>query len=262
MVADALVPLTAAVVVDRGSVGVAVGLVRSVRAGRRTTTGLPIYGRLSTVFGCRHMQEGFPLTTTPAATTIATAASATTIATAASHRHPPDPGCCSRAVSVGANTSSDPDTVCLFRIPVVLRVPGTRIVLAFAEARLGGGAGCADGSGPAVAYRRSADGGRSWAPLRWIANDTDPIHVALKDHIVLGMSHFDPASQTSFLFYTTCYRMCEFTTTLVSNLITTAIHRALCRARATPADFLGRRSRLCGIGGGREGRRPMPPREA
>ena len=50
--------------------------------------------------------------------------------------------------------------VCMFRIPVVLHVPNSSIVMAWAEARLGanmGPKGCSDGSGPGLAMRRSSD---------------------------------------------------------------------------------------------------------
>ena len=132
----------------------------------------------------------------------------------------------------------DPSQVCLYRIPVVLSVPDSAVVLAFAEARLGAvsGRGCTDGSGPgestalsplplissykyekslcgtALAMKRSTNGGASWSETRWIANDTEPLHERLKDGIVLGVSLFDPTSKTSFLFYTACYVKCVYTT--------------------------------------------------
>ena len=117
-----------------------------------------------------------------------------------------------------------PNTVCMFRIPVVLHIPGTRIVMAFAEARLGAwfnpdpdhGEGCRDGSGPGIAMKRSTDGGRTWPDsVRWVGNDTQPSHVALKDHNVLGMVMYEPTTRTSFLFYTACYVKCMYTTTYV-----------------------------------------------
>ena len=63
--------------------------------------------------------------------------------------------------------------------------------------------------------RRSTDAGASWAPVAWIANDTQPLHVQLKDHIVLGMALHDFSTGTSFVFYTACYRKCTYTTTYV-----------------------------------------------
>lgn len=109
--------------------------------------------------------------------------------------------------------------VCMYRIPVVLHVPETQVVMAFAEARLGAAfepkVGCSDGAGPAVPMRRSTDGGESWAPMRWIANDTQPEHIAKNDYIVMGMAVHDPTSKTSFLFYTACYQKCVYTTTYV-----------------------------------------------
>ena len=95
--------------------------------------------------------------------------------------------------------------------------------MAFAEARLGAAIepkgkekeGCSDGAGPAVPMRRSTDGGSSWEPMRWIANDTQPEHVAKNDYIVMGMSIYDPKSRSSFLFYTACYQKCVYTTTYV-----------------------------------------------
>ena len=111
----------------------------------------------------------------------------------------------------------------MYRIPVVLHVPGTKVVMAFAEARLGAAIeptgkakeGCSDGAGPAVPMRRSTDGGSSWEPMRWIANDTQPEHVAKNDYIVMGMAIYDPKSTSSFLFYTACYQKCVYTTTYV-----------------------------------------------
>ena len=103
--------------------------------------------------------------------------------------------------------------------PGRLHIPGTPIVLAFAEARLGATYdpkdGCADGSGPGLAFRRSTDGGNSFLPARFIANDTQPTHVAKKDHIVLGSVLFDHQTNTSFVFFTACYRRCTYTTTYV-----------------------------------------------
>ena len=61
--------------------------------------------------------------------------------------------------------------------------------------------------------RRSTDSGATWEPTRFIANDTQPSHVAVKDHIVMGMAIWDPRSNTSFLFYTACYQRCVYTTT-------------------------------------------------
>lgn len=119
--------------------------------------------------------------------------------------NPNYPACCAKQMS----------GVCLFRIPVVLHIPNSSVVLAFAEARLGGNQGCSDGSGPGLPMRRSTDHGKSFEPLQWIANDTQPLHVQLKDHIVLGMALYDPVTTTSFMFFTACYRKCVYTTTYV-----------------------------------------------
>ena len=109
------------------------------------------------------------------------------------------PQCCTVAM---------PGLVCMYRIPVVLHIPRTSTVLAFAEARLGAAfnkvGGCSDGAGPGLPMRRSTDSGATWGPMAWIANDTQPSHVAKKDHIVMGMAIHDPKSATSFLFYTAC----------------------------------------------------------
>ena len=98
----------------------------------------------------------------------------------------------------------DPSQVCFYRIPVALSVPQSPVVMAFAEARLGAvsGRGCGDGSGPALAMRRSTSYGASWGETQWIANDTQPEHEKLKDGIVLGVSLYDPASESAFIFYT------------------------------------------------------------
>lgn len=116
-------------------------------------------------------------------------------------------------------TTPMPGTVCMYRIPVVLHIPDTDVVLAFAEGRLGAAynptKGCGDGAGPGLPMRRSTDSGMTWEPMRFIANDTQPSHVAVKDHIVLGMAIYDPKSKTSFLFYTACYQRCIYTTTYV-----------------------------------------------
>jgi|EP01043_Picozoa_sp_COSAG02_P000330 sialidase-1 len=115
--------------------------------------------------------------------------------------------------------SDMPGIVCMYRIPVVLHIPATDVVLAFAEARLGyaynSSNGCSDGAGPGLPMRRSTDKGATWEPMRWIANDTQPSHVAVQDHIVMGMAIYDPRSKTSFLFYTACYQRCVYTTTYV-----------------------------------------------
>ena len=58
-------------------------------------------------------------------------------------------------------------------------------------------------------------GGKTFGALQWAANDTQPSHVALNDHIVLGMAVYDPKSKTSFFFYTACYQKCVYTTTYV-----------------------------------------------
>jgi hypothetical protein len=123
--------------------------------------------------------------------------------------NPHYPQCCT--------VNMDPSQVCFYRIPVVLSVPESTVVLAFAEARLGAvsGRGCSDGSGPALAMKRSTNGGMSWSETRWIANDTEPQHEQLKDGIVLGVSLFDPSSKTSFVFYTACYVKCVYTTAYV-----------------------------------------------
>ena len=69
--------------------------------------------------------------------------------------NPHYPQCC--------HVAMDPSQVCFYRIPVVLSVPQTPVVLAFAEARLGlvSGRGCSDGSGPGLAMKRSTDYGHS-----------------------------------------------------------------------------------------------------
>ena len=133
------------------------------------------------------------------------------------------PKCCAVAM--------DPSKVCMYRIPVVLQVPQTPVVLAFAEARLGkvfrnSSEGCSDGSGPGLAMKRSTNYGRDWGPTIWIANDTEPLHVKLNDYIVLGVSLFDQASKTAFFFYTAC---CEwdhtFSTQAVCVFMGLAVHR-------------------------------------
>jgi hypothetical protein len=53
--------------------------------------------------------------------------------------------------------------------PLLLRVPETDTLVALAEARL---FSCDDAGAKRIAMRRSVDGGRSWAPTRWIWNDT------------------------------------------------------------------------------------------
>ena len=120
------------------------------------------------------------------------------------------PQCCTVAM---------PGLVCMYRIPVVLHIPRTSTVRAVAEARLGAAfnkvGGCSDGAGPGLPMRRSTDSGATWGPMAWIANDTQPEHVAKKDHIVMGMAIHDPKSATSFLFYTACYQKCVYTTTYV-----------------------------------------------
>ena len=99
--------------------------------------------------------------------------------------NPHYPQCCTVAM--------DPSQVCLYRIPVVLSIPESPVVLAFAEARLGkvSGRGCSDGSGPGLAMKRSTDLVKTWSNTAWIANDTEPLHVQLKDGIVLGVSLYD-----------------------------------------------------------------------
>jgi hypothetical protein len=123
--------------------------------------------------------------------------------------NPHYPECCTVAM--------DPSQVCFYRIPVVLSVPRSPVVLAFAEARLGkaSGRGCSDGSGPALAMKRSTDYGTSWGTTQWIANDTEPLHERLKDGIVLGVSLYEPASESAYFFYTACYVKCVYTTAYV-----------------------------------------------
>ena len=70
------------------------------------------------------------------------------------------PQCCTAAM---------PGLVCMYRIPVVLHIPRTSTVLAFAEARLGAAfnkvGGCSDGAGPGLPMRRSTDSGATWGPM-------------------------------------------------------------------------------------------------
>ena len=64
-------------------------------------------------------------------------------------------------------TSAFPGQPCFFRIPVVLAIPNSSVVLAFAEMRGGAaGWGCADGAGPAVAFKRSTDSGATFGRLQ------------------------------------------------------------------------------------------------
>ena len=70
-----------------------------------------------------------------------------------------------------------------------------------------------DLTGRGVYIKRETHSGSTWGAVRMIANDTQPEHVRLQDHIVLGMSLFDPKTRTSFFFYTACYQKCTYTTT-------------------------------------------------
>jgi len=68
------------------------------------------------------------------------------------------PQCCTTALT---------GRPCFFRIPVVMAIPSTSVVLAFAEMRGGAaGWGCGDGESPAVALKRSTDNGATFGRLQ------------------------------------------------------------------------------------------------
>lgn len=118
-------------------------------------------------------------------------------------RNPHFPACCKAPIRGDAR--------CMHRIPLVLTFAAPdeeqATVLAFSEHREGAarchdGTGCDDGAGPAIALRRSADGGRTFSPTSFIANDTDPVHVARCDGVVIGSVAYEPRLRRVYLFYT------------------------------------------------------------
>ena len=133
-------------------------------------------------------------------------------------RSPNYPRCCTESPPAGKALWDS----CFFRIPLVLAVPRTSIILAFAEHRRGAGVGqaprgggCSDGSGLGLAMSRSIDGGATFGPVSYPVNDTDPVHIALHDGLVIGSAVFDDETNTTFLFYTACYHRCRRTQSYV-----------------------------------------------
>ena len=62
---------------------------------------------------------------------------------------------------------------------------------------------------------RSIDGGSTFGPVSYAVNDTDPVHIALHDGLVIGSAVFDDETNTTFLFYTACYHRCRRTQSYV-----------------------------------------------
>jgi hypothetical protein len=95
------------------------------------------------------------------------------------------------------------DGVSAFRIPSVLYLRESRTVLIFAEARGLNHSDSGDNSGMhALAMARSTDTGRSWLPLRYLYNDSDPTRKY--GGLNLGASVYDRQRDAVHILFNEC----------------------------------------------------------
>ena len=90
------------------------------------------------------------------------------------------------------------DSTACYRIPSVVSFGSdSDAVLVFAEARE---SNCADSGKHALAATRSTDRGKTWSPIEFLLNDTDP----RRDGLNLGASVYDAARKTVHVLFNEC----------------------------------------------------------